>query len=84
MNNVVMRRIVLSEEYRPLVERSLVATVDVSAPPGNAGPVFFLGDDGTDVPWIAGEWHLLVRVDLSTIKVRGVLGDLLTVVGGTW
>jgi hypothetical protein len=84
MNNVVMRRIVLTGEYRPLVEHSLVATVDVSAPPGNAGPVFFLGDDGADVPWIAGEWHLLVRVDLSTVKVRGVPGDVLTLVGGTW
>lgn len=84
MNNVVMFRVVLSAEYRPLAERSLVATVDVSAPPGNAGPVFFLGLDGADVPWIAGEWHSLVRVDLSTIRVKGTPGDVVTVIGGTW
>ena len=84
MNNVVMFRVVLSEEYRPLVEGSLVATVDVSAPPSNAGPVFFLGLDGEDVGWIAGEWHSLVRVDLSAIRVKGTPGDVLTVIGGTW
>ena len=84
MNNAIMFRVVLSDEYRPLAERSLVATVDVSAPPSNAGPVMFLGIDGQEVPWTAGEWHSLVRVDLSEIRVKGTPGDTVTVVGGTW
>ena len=84
MNNVIMFQVVLSEEYGSLSDRSLVATVDVSTPPGNVGPAFFMGMNGEDVPWIAGEWHCLVRVDLSRIRVKGTPGDLVTVVGGTW
>ena len=84
MNNVIMFSVVLSAEYRPLAERPLVATVDVSAPPGNTGPVFFLGLEGAEVRWVAGEWHSLVRVDLSTIRVKGTPGDVVTVIGGTW
>ena len=84
MNNVVMFRVVLSGEYRPLTEHSLVATVDVSVPPSNVGPALFLGADGQEVSWIAGEWHSLVRVDLSEIRVKGTPGDIVTVVGGTW
>ena len=28
-------------------------------------------DDGSEVPWIPGEWHQFLRVDLGAIKVRG-------------
>jgi hypothetical protein len=77
-------RIPLSAEYRPLADRRLVASVDVSAPPTNSGLVYFLGTDGQDVPWTAGEWHSLTRVDLSQIQAKGTPGDILTVVGGTW
>ena len=79
MNNMVMLRIVVGEEYCPLVDRSLVASVDISAVPDNAGPVFFRGTDGQDVPWISGEWHALVRVDLGQIQVKGTPGDVITV-----
>ena len=84
MNNIIMFRVVLSDEYCPLADRTLVATVDVSAPPTNVGPVSFLGMNGEDVFWTSGEWHCLVRVDLSQIQVKGTPGDLVTVVGGTW
>jgi len=40
--------------------------------------------DGTDVIWIRGEWHTMIRVDLSTIYVKGTPGDVVFVVGGTW
>ena len=84
MNNIIMFKVVLSEEYQPLVESRLVGTVDVSAPPSNVGPVSFLGMNGEDVFWIAGEWHSLVRVNLSEIQVKGTPGDIVTVIGGTW
>ncbi len=85
MNNVVMRRIALTSEYRPLsTKRGGVASVEISAPPGNSGDVFFLGDDGSEVPWCPGEWHNFQRVDLSAVNVRGTPGDIITVVGGTW
>ncbi len=85
MNNVVMRRIVLMSEYRPLSsKRGEVASVEISVPPGNSGDVFFLGDDGLDVLWTRGEWHQFIRVELDKIMARGVPGDIVTVVGGTW
>jgi len=84
MNNVIMRKVVLTEEYQPLSDRPLVMTGEISAPPTNSGPVYFQGLDGQDVPWLAGEWHLFIRSDLSEIFAKGVEGDILTVVGGTW
>jgi len=84
MNNVVMRKITVTETYQPLSETQLIASVTISAQPTNSGAVLFKGDDGTDVPWLAGEWHALVRVDLSAIRVKGTPGDVVTVVGGSW
>jgi hypothetical protein len=46
--------------------------------------VFFQGDDGSDVPWVPGEYHAVYRVDLSRILVKGTPGDQVTVIGGTW
>ena len=84
MNNVVMFSFELSGEYRPLSEQPLVASVDISAPPDNTDSILFRGMDGRDVIWIRGEWHTMIRVDLSTIYVKGTLGDVVSVVGGTW
>ena len=61
-----------------------MATVDVSVPPGNAGNAIFLGDDGSEVAWIPGEYHQLVRVNLAEVMVKGTPGDVVSVVGGTW
>lgn len=84
MNNIVMRKIVVTAAYQPLVAASLIATVEISAQPSNTGPVFFRGDDGTDVPWIAGEFHTLKSIDLSLVQVKGAPGDAITIIGGTW
>ncbi len=84
MNNILMLRVNLTGEYQPLVNRSLIASVEVNTPPTNAGTAFFLGLDGQDVPWVPGEWHFLAHVDLADIRVKGTPGDLVTVVGGTW
>ena len=85
MNNVVLRTIALSADFQPLSPRdSEVASVDVTAPPGNQAPVIFQGDDGSTVTWIPGEYHTFLRVDLAAIRARGTPGDVLTLVGGTW
>jgi hypothetical protein len=84
MNNLVQRRIPLTEDWQPLSAVPLVATADISCPPMNAGLVYFQGDDGSEVPWIPGEWHQFFSVDLSAIRVRGSVGDAVTVIGGTW
>lgn len=84
MNNVVMRNIAVTADYQPLSNRKLVASVTLSCPPSNSGPVVFRGDDGTDVPWLPGEWHDFWNVDLNEIVIKGSPGDVVTVVGGTW
>ena len=84
MNNAIMRKIDVTGTYQCLVADSMVATVTVSCPPGNAGVVYFKGDDGSDVPWQPGEWHELHRVDLAAIQIKGTVGDVVTIVGGTW
>jgi len=85
-NNVIMRALTLGTEFQPLSEKDVeVATIDLSAPPSNTAPVLFLGDDGNEVPWIPGEYHTLVRVNLAEIQVKAQnAGDLVTIVGGTW
>jgi len=84
MNNIVMRKITVTSEYQPLVSTGLVASVTISTPPSNAGNVLFKGDDGSDVPWIPGQWHEFKSIDLSAVEVKGTPGDVVTVVGGTW
>lgn len=84
MNNVIMRKIDMMADWQPLSMVCLIGSVTISAPPTNAAAVVFRGDDGSEVPWTAGEWHDFRSVDLSTIYVKGQSGDVLTVVGGTW
>ena len=84
MNNVIMRLVMVTAGYVPLASVATTGTFTVSALPGNTGNVLFKGDDGSDVPWIPGEWHIFKHTDLHTIQVKGTVGDKITVVGGTW
>ena len=84
MNNVVMRKTTVTGDYQPLVPARLVASVTISTPPTNAGNVLFKGDDGSDVPWVPGEWHEFRSIDLAGVQVKGTPGDVVSLVGGTW
>ena len=84
MNNVIMRRVGVTADYQPLADRKLVASVTLASLPTNGSTVYFRGDDGSDVPWVPGEWHVFKNVNLGEIVVKGTPGDVVTVVGGTW
>lgn len=84
MNNIVMRKVALTASYQRLVAEPLVATVEISTPPSNSDPVIFQGDDGSEVPWLPGEFHSFVRINLADVKLKGTPGDVVTIVGGTW
>ncbi len=84
MNSTIMRRIEVTNDYRPISTVPLIGSFEISAVPGNTASVLFRGDDGSDVPWVQGEFHVLQRVDLSRILVKGTPGDVVTVIGGTW
>jgi len=45
--------------------------------------VNFKGDDGSDVPWVPGQWHEFMNVDLKDFQIKGTPGDVVTIVGGT-
>ena len=82
-NNIVMRQIEVTAEYRPLSPERLVGTFDVSAPPTNSAPVYFRGDTGEDVVFLGGEYHRFANVDLAHLWVRGDEGGIITVIGTT-
>ena len=84
MNNIIMRKIDVTENYTPLAAEKTVVTETISAPPTNVGNVLFKGDDGSDVPWTASEWHTLKSINLADIQIKGTAGDVITLVGGTW
>ena len=84
MNNAILRKIDVTASYQPLVSESLVASVTISTPPTNSATVYFKGDDGTDVPWVPGEWHEFRSIDLAAIEIKGTVGDVVTVIGGSW
>jgi hypothetical protein len=84
MNTVIQRKIEVTPDYQPISSERLIGTFEISCLPTNADDVFFLGDDGSDVPWCSGEWHLLPRIDLSSVQIKGTIGDAITVIGGTY
>jgi len=84
MNNIIARKFDVTADYTALAASSIVATVTVSAPPGNGHNVYLRGDTGQDVPLVPGEWHTFYHVDLAGIQVKGTAGDIITVIGGTW
>ena len=85
MNNLVQRVISVTPDWQPATALpEEIASVDVLALPTNAGPVEFLGDLGQAVPWQPGEWHSFSGINLAALRMRGLLGDRVTVVGGTW
>jgi hypothetical protein len=84
MNNVIMRKLVLTADYQPLATKRIVGSVTISAPLSNDDDAMFRGDEGDDVPWVPGEWHSFSRVNLAEIQVKGTPGDIVTVVGGAW
>lgn len=83
-NNVILRVFELAEAFRPLSDKPLTATVTVSAPPSNSGPVYLRAGEGEEAFLINGECHALTRIDLHALEARGTPGDVLTVIGGTW
>ncbi|MBN2377058.1 MAG: hypothetical protein JXD22_11695 [Sedimentisphaerales bacterium] len=84
MNNVIARKIAVTASYAALSSSSEVVTVTLSALTSNSHDVYLEGDTGDDVPLIAGEWHTLKSVDLSRVKIKGTVGDYVSIIGGTW
>ncbi len=81
MNNTIMRKVEITENWKPLNQGSLFFAGSISCPPENAADVTFEGDDGSEVPWVPGEWHDFTLIDLSAVRVKGAAGDVVTIIG---
>jgi hypothetical protein len=84
MNNTIIRKVEVTADWQTLSSVPLTGSGNVSCPPGNSADVIFQGDDGSEVPWIPGEWHPFRRVRFDEIKVKGTPGDIVTINGGSW
>ena len=51
MNNVIMRKLVLTADYQPLATKRVIGSFTISAPLSNDDDALFRGDEGDDVPW---------------------------------
>jgi hypothetical protein len=83
-NAFVQRTVTLTAEYQKLSATSLVVSGELLCTLDNAGDVTVKSAEGVELAWKAGEYHELVSVDLSTIEVKGTVGDKIRFVGGTW
>ncbi len=84
MNNLIARKITVTDEFQALASEKTIATVTVSVLPNNSGEVLLLGDTADEVPLQPGEWHTLQSVNLADIQIKGTSGDVITIIGGTW
>ena len=84
MNNIINRKIMVNAAYQALSNDAReVATFELSTPPTNSDAVIMQAE-GTEIPLVPGEWHQFQQVALSSIRVKGADGDMITVIGGTW
>jgi hypothetical protein len=81
MHKPIMRKIDVTEAYQTLP--TLSGSFDISTLPTNTGTVYFLGDDGSDVPWVPGEYHSFAEVNLEEFQIKGTAGNVVTVIGGS-
>ena len=78
------KKIVLTAVYARVSDVAMVVSAIITCPSTNAGPVYIKGDDAADVPMAPGDWYPIKHVDLNELEVKGTVGDVLTVIGGTW
>ena len=84
MNNIIARKIDLTADFSPLATKRTIATITITSPLSNSDVIYLRGDTAQEVPLSPGEHHTLRRVNLADIQVKGSVGDILTLVGGTW
>ena len=84
-NNVIVRKVSVTDAWQKLSATSLRFTGNISARTDNDGDVLFRTtiETSVEVEWEAGEWHSFESVDLATIEVKNGSGssNVITVAG---
>jgi len=75
------KEVALTTSYAAIESARTEVRCTISAPPTNGANAYVEDADGGDVRLVPGEWHTFDRIDLSLVKVKGTVGDVLTVVG---
>jgi hypothetical protein len=83
VRNVVLLKVELSEEPRPLSDARLVATFALVASEKNTQDAILTDGKGTEIDLPAGRQFRFERVDLSELLVRSKAGEFVFVVGHT-
>ncbi len=83
MKTPIMRKVSVTGTYAALAATDTVVSVTVSTPPTNVANVLFKAADGADVPWVPGEWHDFRSINLAALEIKGSVGDVVTIIGGT-
>jgi hypothetical protein len=82
MNNVIIRKVNLTNQFQRLAATKVVGNFRFRA--AATGTVVLLGDDGiTQIALERSEQFTLEGVDLSDIQAKGNLGDFIVIIGST-
>ncbi len=83
MRNIVLLKVELSEEFKPLSEGLLVATFTLVASEKNTQDAVLADGKGAEIDLPAGMQFRFERVNLNELLVRSKAGEVVFVVGHT-
>ena len=83
MRNIVLLKVELSEELKPLSDERLVATFALVASEKNTQDAILTDGKGSEVDLPSGMQFRFERVDLNELLVRSKAGEVVFVVGHT-
>ena len=81
---VFQREQAVMTSYGGLWDFAQLATLEVTCSPTNAAPVYFEGDDLSDVPWQPGECHTFHDIDTRDLRWKGTSGDKVIIRSTQW
>jgi hypothetical protein len=83
MRNLVLLKVELTDEFKPISEDRLVAAFALAASAKNTEEVVITDGQGAEVELAVGTQFRFERVDLSALLVKSKPGETLFVVGHT-
>lgn len=83
MRNLVLLKVELTGDLKPLSEQRLVATFSLFASEKNTQDAIVSDENGAEIDLPAGMQFRFERVDLSELLVKSKAGEVVFVVGHT-
>ena len=81
MRNLVLLKVELTDEFKPLSEDRLIATFSLVASEKNTDDAILSDGKGAEIDLPAGMQFRFERVDLSELVVKSKVGEVVFVVG---